>query len=215
MSAERMDLTAALAMIRRAALAGHRAPTNADIAAALGCQSMASGARAVAALERRGDIRVTRGPRSRVIEAADGSWCTAGRVTGQHWSAGKAAPAISISISARRGGPVSLASPSSASAAQERPAPAAIPAGRLAERAAGERMIPTPSPAAPPVTPHVTPEPAAPVVTHRTCQFPTRTRDQGGWLFCSAPTVRGAWCADHAARVYVQRSEAATEAETA
>ncbi len=64
--------------------------------------------------------------------------------------------------------------------------------------------------AAPPPPPP--PKPAAlPVrVTHRECQAVNGDpKDTGRWHYCGAPTVRGAFCAEHAARFYAAREDKA------
>jgi hypothetical protein len=78
--------------LARAAAAGQRAPSNDDIAALFGFASKSCATRLLQQAEAGGLILVHRGQASRVIEAADGSWRTAGPMPAPHWRARAAQP---------------------------------------------------------------------------------------------------------------------------
>lgn len=73
--------------IRARALAGESAPTNQDICDYFGFASRSSAAKLVQEAEQQGLIRVHRGQTARVIQAADGTWRTAGHMPALHWRA--------------------------------------------------------------------------------------------------------------------------------
>lgn len=70
---------------RQAALRGEKAPSNDAIAAHLGWASTGRASTLISGAQAQGLIRVHRGQTSRVIEAADGSWRTAGAMPAPHW----------------------------------------------------------------------------------------------------------------------------------
>jgi hypothetical protein len=78
-------------VIRRAAQAGHRAPTNQALREHFGWASTGSVAHVLRQAEAAELIRIERGQSSRVIEAGDGSWRTAGGVGAPHWRDRRAA----------------------------------------------------------------------------------------------------------------------------
>lgn len=70
---------------RKAALAGEREPTNGALATLIGVKSPSTATDWLTMAEKAGHIVIRRGNCSRVIAAADGSWCTAGDVKDAHW----------------------------------------------------------------------------------------------------------------------------------
>jgi hypothetical protein len=72
-------------LCRAAALRGEACPKNGALAAAVGARSRATAVQMLQKATRAGLIRVHRGQRSRIVEAADGSWRTAGVITAPHW----------------------------------------------------------------------------------------------------------------------------------
>jgi hypothetical protein len=74
-----------LRLMKQAALCGRPAPSNAELAWAMGYQSESSVVQLLGKAERLGLVRVRRGQAARVVEAADGSWRTAGDAGPPHW----------------------------------------------------------------------------------------------------------------------------------
>lgn len=83
------ETDAILGMLRDAAQAGEPCPSNKAIVARVGWQSTSSAADALRILEEAGQIVVHRGNMARVVEAADGSWRTAGEIGTPHPHAGR------------------------------------------------------------------------------------------------------------------------------
>jgi hypothetical protein len=72
-------------LCRAAALRGERCPTNVALAEAVDAASRSTPVKLLHDATQAGMIRVHRGQCSRIVEAADGSWRTAGVITALHW----------------------------------------------------------------------------------------------------------------------------------
>jgi hypothetical protein len=72
-------------LCRAAALRGEGCPKNDALAGAVGARSRATAVELMQKAAQAGLVRVHRGQCSRIVEAADGSWRTAGVITAPHW----------------------------------------------------------------------------------------------------------------------------------
>jgi hypothetical protein len=192
-------------LCRAAALRGEACPKNGVLAAAVGARSGSTVVDLLYKATLAGLIRVYRGQCSRIVEAADGSWRTAGVITAPHWR--------------DRPGASPQAKPGQVKA-RPKPSQQTAPTART-EAAPPARPLPAPAPA-----------PAAPVALSvelvtarlmarvggarpaRGCRYPmwpNTERPPQPPLFCSEPVQPGSsYCPAHHALCRVSPRDWAT-----